>query len=215
MSRRASANSSAAPSAGRASRNAPAILASSGNWCSTASQKAWMVWIFSPPGVSSAGRTAFARARELVGVGLRALRFARSAARARRRPASSSPAGRRRRGSTCWRRRRACRSGRGSSTGRCPRAAAGSRAASAHASCPSRHWPTPRPNCAGSEARACSRSVSVGDDTLPPHSPASPSGAVAAGRPFEHAREMVVVAVGLALAERERRATDSRLAGLS
>ena len=30
------------------------MLASSGNWWSTASQKAWMVWIFSPPGVSRA-----------------------------------------------------------------------------------------------------------------------------------------------------------------
>ena len=32
----------------------PATLASNGNWCSRRSQKAWIVWILSPPGVSSA-----------------------------------------------------------------------------------------------------------------------------------------------------------------
>ncbi len=32
----------------------PATLASKGNWWSRRSQKAWMVWIFRPPGVSSA-----------------------------------------------------------------------------------------------------------------------------------------------------------------
>ena len=46
------------------------MLASSGNWCSTDSQKAWMVWIFSPPGVSSASANSRRARRSLSAVGL-------------------------------------------------------------------------------------------------------------------------------------------------
>ena len=57
--------------------NWPGTFASKGNWCSSRSQKAWIVWIFSPPGVSSA------RAKSR-----RAWRS--SAARRRRGPAASA-----------------------------------------------------------------------------------------------------------------------------
>ena len=43
----------------------PAMLASSGNWWRIASQKAWMVWIFRPPGVSSASANSLRARRSL------------------------------------------------------------------------------------------------------------------------------------------------------
>ena len=81
------------PSAGRASRNAPATLASSGNWCSTDSQKAWMVWIFSPPGVSSASANSLRARRSFSRVGLPAFERLDRLSPAPRRRASSSPTG--------------------------------------------------------------------------------------------------------------------------
>ncbi len=50
------------------------MLASSGNWCSTDSQKAWMVWIFSPPGVSSASANSFRASAQLLGARAAVLR---------------------------------------------------------------------------------------------------------------------------------------------
>ena len=73
-------------------RTGPGTLASNGNWCSSRSQNAWIVWIFSPPGVSSARGEEPPRAAQLGARGGAALH-----ARARRatapRPAAS-PIGR-------------------------------------------------------------------------------------------------------------------------
>ena len=53
---------SAAAAVSSRTANWPGTFASNGNWCSSRSQKAWIVWIFSPPGVSSALREEPARA---------------------------------------------------------------------------------------------------------------------------------------------------------
>ena len=62
-----------------APRTGPATLASNGKRCSSRSQKAWMVWIFSPPGVSIA-LAKRRRASSHAGCRARALPCARCAA---------------------------------------------------------------------------------------------------------------------------------------
>ena len=170
-----------------------ATSASNGNWCSSRVQNAWMVCTFSPPGVSSAcANSRRARVRRCASRPA-ALDLARSPRRAPRRRARVHCA---------ERLEHAVRHVGGGGLGegeaedfrrrRCRAAAAGSRAAPAHGSCPSRHWPRPRPRRAGSDAARCdvehvggNARRSFAHRPRPRRRP----------RPFLHAREMVVVAV--------------------
>ena len=66
VSRRASASNSAR-SRSSAARNSAGTFASNGKRCSTRSQKAWIVWIFNPPGVSTAAANSFRASSRLRG----------------------------------------------------------------------------------------------------------------------------------------------------
>ncbi len=68
--------------------NWPGTLASKGNWCSSRSQNAWIVWIFSPPGVSSALAKSRRACAHLAAGGRAALQLVRFLLRAGR-PAAS------------------------------------------------------------------------------------------------------------------------------
>ena len=75
--------SSAAAALSSSTENWPGTFASNGNWCSSRSQKAWMVWIFSPPGVSSARAKSRRASRISSAVGRAALQRRDRLARAR------------------------------------------------------------------------------------------------------------------------------------
>ena len=145
--RRARALRRSAPAASRSSATLkPAgTLASNGKRCSRRSQKAWIVWIFSPPGVSIA-RANRRRAKA---------RLARPASARRVRAIASLQARVVEAGPRRQRLEHARRHVGGGGLGegqteqarraRRRRSAAAARAGSAHGSCPSRRWPRPRP----------------------------------------------------------------------
>ena len=98
--RRARAASSAAAAESSITANWPGTFASKGNSCSSRSQKAWIVWIFSPPGVSSALAKSRRACRISCGGGRAALQLVDRRRAAPPRRASSIRRACRRRGAT-------------------------------------------------------------------------------------------------------------------
>ncbi len=187
-------------------RKPAGTFASNGNRCSTRSQKAWMVWIFSPPGVSMTRANSFRAASRSGRLGRGAPISMMSAVSASsssfvhlREPVEHpvGHVGRRRLGEgQAEDARRLARR----------RAAAGRRAAPAHASCPSPRWRRPRPSFRGPRrcAGAGSRLAAAGSRLF-----------LFGERPFRHAGEMVVVGpLGDEFGKRPRNKAGRRIAQL-
>ena len=176
------------------SANCGLTPASSGNRRSSEAQKEWIVWIFSPPGVSMARANRRARVAQPVSRQRRPRRPDRAAPRAaRRRPASPSRPAAGTAGSASRSRRPWCRSGTG-----CAAASTPSSSSRATRSVSTRVLPDPALAASQVEGRAAPpatwRTVASSRGSCQ-HPPA---GRIVGDVPFAKAREVVVVA-GLVL----------------